>query len=294
MTVALQAVLDALSVGGLYALIALGIGLIFGIMRLVNFAHGDLVMVGGYTMFLMTGRPDALTALIALVVVVALALAVERVAFRPLRNASMPSLMIASFAVSYLLQHAVMVTIGAETKGVQFAAALNAPVRIAELQIPLLQLVTVAATLVLLILLTAFLRSTALGLQMRAAAENIRVARLMGVRANRVIAWAFAMSGLLAGAVALLYIAQVGAMTPQFGVQPALIGFVATVVGGLGSLAGAVIGGFLIGGLTVVLQLVLPLELRPFREAFLFGLLFIVLLVRPQGIVVVRWSQERV
>jgi branched-chain amino acid transport system permease protein len=116
----------------------------------------------------------------------------------------------------------------------------------------------------------------------------------MGVRANRVIAWAFAMSGLLAGAVALLYIAQVGAMTPQFGVQPALIGFVATVVGGLGSLAGAVIGGFLIGTLTVVLQLVLPLELRPFREAFLFGLLFIVLLVRPQGIVVVRWSQERV
>ena len=294
MTVALQAVLDALSVGGLYALIALGIGLIFGIMRLVNFAHGDLVMVGGYTMFLMTGRPDALTALVALVVVVALALAVERVAFRPLRSANMPSLMIASFAVSYLLQHAVMVTIGAETKGVQFAAVLNAPVRVAELQIPLLQLVTVAATLVLLILLTAFLRSTTLGLQMRAAAENIRVARLMGVRANRVIAWAFAMSGLLAGAVALLYIAQVGAMTPQFGVQPALIGFVATVVGGLGSLAGAVIGGFLIGALTVVLQLVLPLELRPFREAFLFGLLFIVLLVRPQGIVVVRWSQERV
>ena len=294
MTVALQAVLDALSVGGLYALIALGIGLIFGIMRLVNFAHGDLVMVGGYTMFLMTGRPDALTALVALVVVVALALAVERVAFRPLRNANMPSLMIASFAVSYLLQHAVMVTIGAETKGVQFAAALNTPVRVGELQVPLLQLVTVAATLVLLILLTAFLRSTTLGLQMRAAAENIRVARLMGVRANRVIAWAFAMSGLLAGAVALLYIAQVGAMTPQFGVQPALIGFVATVVGGLGSLAGAVIGGFLIGTLTVVLQLVLPLELRPFREAFLFGLLFIVLLVRPQGIVVVRWSQERV
>jgi branched-chain amino acid transport system permease protein len=293
-TVALQAVLDALSVGGLYALIALGIGLIFGIMRLVNFAHGDLVMVGGYTMFLMTGRPDALTALVALVVVVALALAVERVAFRPLRNANMPSLMIASFAVSYLLQHAVMVTIGAETKGVQFAAVLNAPVRVAELQVPLLQLVTVAATLLLLILLTAFLRSTTLGLQMRAAAENIRVARLMGVRANRVIAWAFAMSGLLAGAVALLYIAQVGAMTPQFGVQPALIGFVATVVGGLGSLAGAVIGGFLIGTLTVVLQLVLPLELRPFREAFLFGLLFIVLLVRPQGIVVVRWSQERV
>jgi branched-chain amino acid transport system permease protein len=294
MNVALQAVLDALSAGGLYALIALGIGLIFGIMRLVNFAHGDLVMVGGYTMFLLTAQPDALTAVVALAVVIVLALAVERVAFRPLRHANMPSLMIASFAVSYLLQHAVMVTIGAETKGVQFAAALNAPVKLGELQVPLLQLVTVAATLVLLILLTAFLRSTTLGLQMRAAAENIRVARLMGVRANRVIAWAFAMSGLLAGAVALLYIAQVGAMTPQFGVQPALIGFVATVVGGLGSLAGAVIGGFLIGGLTVVLQLVLPLELRPFREAFLFGLLFIVLLVRPQGIIVVRWSQERV
>jgi branched-chain amino acid transport system permease protein len=250
MNVALQAVLDALSAGGLYALIALGIGLIFGIMRLVNFAHGDLVMVGGYTMFLLTAQPDALTAVVALAVVIVLALAVERVAFRPLRHANMPSLMIASFAVSYLLQHAVMVTIGAETKGVQFAAALNAPVKLGELQVPLLQLVTVAATLVLLILLTAFLRSTTLGLQMRAAAENIRVARLMGVRANRVIAWAFAMSGLLAGAVALLYIAQVGAMTPQFGVQPALIGFV--------------------------------------------GRLFIVLLLRPQGLVVVRWSQERV
>jgi branched-chain amino acid transport system permease protein len=294
MTVVLQAILDALSVGGLYALIALGIGLIFGIMRLVNFAHGDLVMVGGYTMFLMTAQPDALTALIVLGAVILLALAIERAAFRPLRGASMPTLMIASFAVSYLLQHAVMVTIGAETKSVQFASALGAPVRFGAVQIPALQLVTIAATVTLLVLLSAFLRSTSLGLEMRAAAENIRVARLLGVRADRVIAVAFAMSGLLAAVVALLYIAQVGAMTPQFGVQPALIGFVATVVGGLGSLLGAVIGGLLIGTLTVVLQLVLPIELRPFREAFLFGLLFLALLLRPQGIIVVRWTQERV
>jgi branched-chain amino acid transport system permease protein len=294
MTVFLQAVLDALSVGGLYALIALGIGLIFGIMRLVNFAHGDLVMIGGYTMFLMTGQPDALTALITLLVVILLALAIERAAFRPLRTASMATLMIASFAVSYLLQHAVMVGIGADRKAVEFAAELGAPVRLGQLQVPLLQLVTIAATLMLLVLLTAFLRRTSLGLQMRAAAENIRVARLMGVRADRVIAFSFALSGALAGVVALLYIAQVGAMTPQFGVLPALTGFVATVVGGLGSLLGAVVGGVVIGTTTVILQLVLPLELRPFREAFLFGLLLLVLLVRPQGLIVVRWSQERV
>jgi branched-chain amino acid transport system permease protein len=294
MTAILQSVLDALSVGGLYALMALGIGLIFGIMRLVNFAHGELIMIGGYTMFVLSGQPDLIVVLATVVAVVVLALGIERAAFRPLRAASMPTLLIASFAVSYLLQRLVMVSLGAETKGVSFATWLGAPVAIGPLQVPLLQIVTIGVTLLFLVFLAVFLKRSSIGLQMRAAAENIRVARLLGVPADRVIAAAFAVSGLLAATVALLFLAQIGSMTPQFGVQPALIGFVATVIGGLGSLAGAVLGGFVIGSAVVALQLLLPVELRPFREAFLFALLFVVLLVRPQGLIVVRWSGERV
>jgi len=120
------------------------------------------------------------------------------------------------------------------------------------------------------------------------------MARLLGVKANRIIAVAFAGSGLLAGVVSLLYVAQIGALTPQLGLQPAVVGFVATVIGGLGSLAGAAIGGFVIGSLTVLIEMALPPELRPFRDAVLYSVLFALLLVRPRGIIILPWAKERV
>ncbi|MEM9684233.1 MAG: branched-chain amino acid ABC transporter permease [Pseudomonadota bacterium] len=294
MNVFLQAIVDAASVGGIYALMALGIGLIFGIVRLVNFAHGEFVMIGGYAVLVLAGVPTPLVVAATLLVVVVLALGVERTAFRPLRGAAMPTLLIGSFAVSYFIQHVVMMSYGGNTVGVDFLPGLSKSIDLGGVDVPALQLVTIAATVLLLALLVVGLKYTRFGIEMRAAAEDIRMARLLGVQTGVVIALAFAISGLLAAVVALVYVAQIGVLTPRMGVQPALIGFVATVIGGMGSLFGAVVGGFLIGIIAVVLQIVLPLELRGFRDAFLFAALFLILLVRPQGLIVVRWSRERV
>lgn len=296
MNTVLQAIVDAASVGGIYALMALGIGLIFGIIRLVNFAHGEFVMVGGYVVLLLLqqGTPTLVVILATLAAVVFLAMNVELIAFRPLRGAAMPTLLIGSFAVSYFIQHVVMMISGGNTKGVDFMSALSEDIAIGGVTVPALQVVAIAMTVALLAGLTWFLKATRFGIEMRAAAEDLRMARLLGIPTNLVIGIAFAVSGLLAAFVALVYIAQTGLLRPQMGVQPALIGFVATVIGGMGSLLGAVVGGFLIGIITVVLQIVLPLELRDFRDAFLFGTLFLLLLVRPQGLIVVRAARERV
>lgn len=289
-----QSLVDAASMGSLFALMALGIGLVFGIMRLVNFAHGELVMVGGYGLLLLSGSPDVVAAVLVIALVIVVALAMERVAFRPLRQRSVPTLLIGSFTVSFLLQNLVLMTIGATPRGVNFGSSLLKSVSFGKISVSYLQIVMIVTTLLLLAALASFLKYSRYGIQMRAAAENFRMARLLGVKANRIIAVAFAGSGLLAGVVSLLYVAQIGALTPQLGLQPAVVGFVATVIGGLGSLAGAAIGGFVIGSLTVLIELLLPLELRPFRDAFLYSVLFALLLVRPRGIIILPWARERV
>lgn len=294
MMLTLQIIIDALSAGGMFALMALGIGLIFGIMRLINMAHGEFVMIGGYMLFFLVGRPELLMVFIAIAVVIGLALTTERLVFRQLRQVSPATLLVASFTVSFFLQHVMVMAVGSRQKKLNFAYALTEHVAIGGLRIPKLQIVTLIVTFVLLLGLGLFLRRTRFGVQMRAAAEDFAMARLLGVRGNRVIAAAFAISGLLAGFVSLLFVAQTGTLAPWMGIQPALIGFVATVIGGLGSLTGAVLGGFLVGAITVVLQSVLPLELRPFREPIMFSILFLVLLVRPQGLIQVRAAKERV
>lgn len=294
MMLTLQIIIDALSAGGMFALMALGIGLIFGIMRLINMAHGEFVMIGGYMLFFLVGRPELLMVFIAIAVVIGLALSTERLVFRQLRQVNPATLLVASFTVSFFLQHVMIMAVGSRQKTLNFAYALTEHVAIGGLRVPKLQIVTVIVTFVLLLGLGLFLRRTRFGMQMRAAAEDFAMARLLGVRGNRVIAAAFAISGLLAGFVSLLFVAQTGTLAPWMGIQPALIGFVATVIGGLGSLTGAVLGGFLVGAITVVLQSVLPLELRPFREPIMFSILFFVLLVRPQGLIQVRAVKERV
>jgi branched-chain amino acid transport system permease protein len=142
--------------------------------------------------------------------------------------------------------------------------------------------------------LTAFLRRTRFGLEMRAAAENFSMARMLGVRANRVIMGAFALSGALAGAIALIFVAQTGTADIQMGAAIMLMAFIATVIGGLGSLAGAVLAGFLLGAASVIMQVMLPIDARPFRDAFVYGAVILVLLFRPQGLISARGTKERV
>jgi len=299
-----QVVVDAVALGSLFALVALAIGLVFGVMKLINFAQGDYIAIGAYSLVVPTASltpPLLLGALTpplmiggVLLVVVMLALATERVAFRPLRDSNPATLLISSFAVSYFLQHLVMLVHSGRPKSVGIGQGLTTPIEILGLRVPGIQLVTMLVTAVLLLGLVMFLKRTSLGIQMRAAAENFQMARLLGVPANRVIALAFVISGVLAGAVSLLLIVQTGTLDIRMGLMPVIFAFFATVIGGMGSLVGAALGGFIVGTASVFLQSYLPLEMRPFRDAFLFGLVIVILLVRPQGLIVIRAARERV
>lgn len=290
----LQTLADALSVGGLYALTALGIGLIFGIMRLINFAHGELIAIAGYTLLALFGMPPAAAIVAAAAAAMLLALVTERLAFRPLRGADPATLLIASFAVSFFLQKTLILFVGARPKGIDFLPLLGRQVDALGVRLRSLEIVAIAVSAILLAALSWFLKATRFGLEMRAAAEDFTMARVLGVRANRVIATAFAISGLLAATVSCLVVAETGVVQPRMGLQLTIIAFVGTVIGGLGSLAGAALGGFLVGAATILLQALLPPDLRAFREAFLFLAVTLVLVLRPRGLIPARGLRERI
>jgi branched-chain amino acid transport system permease protein len=233
---------------------------------------------------------------LSLVFIIALALLIEQCAFRPLRGQDPATLLVASFAVSYFLQNLTVMIFGARPLPFTFAPGLADTIEVTglRLRLPLLQFVSLGLMIIALAGVATLLKRTALGIQLRAAAEDVVTARLSGVKVNRVIAFAFVMSAVLAWIVSLIYSAQIGQLSPAMGVRPLIIGFVATILGGLGSLSGAALGGFVVGAISVLLDAVLPAYLRPFREAFLFGLVFVILVVRPEGLLRVRALQERV
>jgi branched-chain amino acid transport system permease protein len=294
MALFIQHVIDALTYGSQFALYALGIALIFGIMGLINFAHGELIMVGAYTIVLIGHPPWPVMVIATIGMAIVFALAMERTAFRPLRGANPATLLIASFAVSYGLQNLAILTEGSAAQGTSVSTWLSESFQIGSVSIRKLDLVTVGVTVVLLIALGLFLQRTRMGVQMRAAAEDFRMARILGVKANTVIATAFGISGLLAGIGAYLLVAQTGQVAPDLGSNPVLYAFVATVLGGMGSLRGAVLGGYVFGVIFVALQSYLPLELRSYRDAFAFAAVIVMLLVRPQGLIVARSAVTRV
>jgi branched-chain amino acid transport system permease protein len=294
MALFLQHVIDAITYGSQFALYALGIALIFGIMGLINFAHGELIMVGAYTIVLIGHPPWPVVVLATIGIAIVFALAMERTAFRPLRGASPATLLIASFAVSYGLQNLAILIEGSAPKGTSVSGWLSESFQIGSVSIPKLDVVTVAVTIVLLVSLGLFLQRTRMGVQMRAAAEDFQITRILGVKANTVIATAFAIGGLLAGIGAYLLVAQTGEVQPDVGSNPVLYAFVATVLGGMGSLRGAVLGGYVLGAIFVGLQSYLPLELRSYRDAFAFGAVIVMLLLRPQGLIVARSTVSRV
>jgi branched-chain amino acid transport system permease protein len=295
MTEVLQHVINAITLGSIYALYALGIALIFGTMRLVNFAHGDFVMLGAYAVVVLNGHvPSPLVIVGTIAIVVAIALLTERVAFRPVRSADPATLMITSFAVAYVLENMATLIFGALPRTTNLSTSLAEAVTLGDISFPRLNLVAVGATLVLMVGLGVFLKRAPLGIQMRAAAENFKMARLLGVKANRVIAMAFAISGVLAGVASLLFVAQTGTVSPTLGITPLVVAFFATVLGGLGSLQGAVLGAFLLSAFTELFQALLPVDLRAFRDAFVYGLVIVLLLARPQGLLVPASARTRI
>jgi branched-chain amino acid transport system permease protein len=300
----IQNCVDALSLGSLYALAALGIGLLFGMLRLINFAHGDFITVGAFGLIVPSRNDMAIMAIgslpvvllvpAACAIVVIAALLSDRLVFRPLRTASAPTLMVASFSVGYIIQNTILVTYGARPKTIDLWSSLGEQLHFGAVRVPRLEVVTIGVTLVLLAALTAFLKRTRYGVQIRAAAEDFLMARYLGVRANLAIGVAFALSGILAAVVSLLFVSETGTLTNVMGVPLMLYAFIATVVGGMGSLVGAVVGGYTVGFLAVMLQAYLPDGLRSFRDAFVFATVVLVLLLRPAGIIPTKALVQRV
>jgi branched-chain amino acid transport system permease protein len=292
----LQFLINAVSLGGLYALMALGLAIVYGILRLTNFAYGELVLVGGYSLLVLGKGPLPWVIVAALSVLMALvtSLLLERVAFRPVRDASPTTMLITSFAVSALLQNAATLFVSPRPKAVRTPSFFIENIRVGGLLISKGNIVSLVVSLATLGILTLFLKRTILGSALRASADDFVMTRLLGVRANQVIATAFAISGLLAGVVSLFWIGRIGSVVPFIGLTPVLIAFVATVIGGMESLTGAVVGGYLLGFVNVGLQLMLPQELLDYRDAFTFSIVILVLLFRPQGLIRGTYSAERV
>jgi branched-chain amino acid transport system permease protein len=294
MKTVLQYAIDALSAGGLYGLIALGLAMTFGIARIINLALSEIIMVSAYLILVTDTWSWPLVVIVALLTAVVVALAMERLAFRPLRGVDETTLLVASFAISLGLQGAMTAIAGDKPIGTSFGSGLSSTVDLLGLDISKLDLVTIGITILLLGTLVVFLRRTALGVQLRASAEDFDMAQMLGVRAQRVVMLAFAISGITAAAAAIVLAAQNGNLTPTLGVSPLLVGVIAVVVGGMNSLGGAVAGGWALGIVYVLLQVTLPRSALPYQDALLYLIVIAVLLVRPQGLFIRRTALERV
>ena len=282
-----QTLVDAVGLGAVYALMAVGIGLVFGVLRLVNFAYGQLIMAGAYTLAFTSGWPVAGSVLACFAVVVALSFAMEGLVFRPLRAQSPAVMLVTTFAIAFLLQAVALIldvrdgTIGEPAVSV---ASLNQVVTVWGVDIRKVTILAVAVAIVALGLLALLLGKTTIGLQMRAASTDFRTARLLGVKADRVIGVAVLLSGLLAAAVAVILTVQLPLVSPDFALKETIVVLVGVVVGGIDRLWTATLGGFAIGFATGVINGALPTDKTVFLPSVVFALVILVLLVRPAGL----------
>jgi branched-chain amino acid transport system permease protein len=281
-----QTLADALALGGMYALMAIGIGLVFGVLRLVNFAYGQLIMAGAYALAYASdwGWPRWLGILLCFGVVLALSALMDRFVFRPLRTQSPAVMLVATFAVAFLLQSIALLAFGPLGKIAVALAPLNRPVTIAGVDIRKIAIVAVLVTALCLVLLQLLLTRTTVGLQMRAAAMDFRTARLLGVRANRVIGGAVLISGVLAAVVAVLLTVQTPLVTPDFALRDTIVVLAGVVLGGLNRPVPATLGGFSIGFASGLLGGALPTTQSQYLPSILFAAVILVLLVRPNGL----------
>jgi branched-chain amino acid transport system permease protein len=279
----LQTLIDAIALGSIYALVAMGIGLVFGVMRLVNFAHGELITAGAYALALTNHLPVAVSIVTCFAVVIALSLAMD-VTYRPLRTTTPTTMLVTTFAISFLLQAVALLAFGARGQNVGVLPELNRAVSIGDLRIRWVTLVSIAVGGLLLGATALLLARTNIGLQMRASAMDVRTARLLGVRASTVIRFAFVLAAVLAASATVLLTVQRPLVTPSYGFQLVIPALVGVVVGGMDRLVSATMGGFAIGFAAAVLGEVLPADGRVFLDTALFLLVILVLLARPSGL----------
>ncbi len=276
----MSTLIDGLSLGAIYALIALGYTMVYGIAKMLNFAHGDIIMVGAYSVYvtLLGGGVvmKVLAVIVPLVICTVLGVLVERCAYRPLRGASPLAVLITAIGVSYLLQGVAQLSFGAQSKHVTFSIPGS------TLGINNSTLITLLVGGIIMVALTLFVNLTKTGRAMLAVSEDRAAAQLMGINVNRIIAITFAIGSALAAFAGIFYLMQIPAVSPTLGSMPGIKAFTAAVIGGIGSIPGAMIGGIFLG---VVEKLCLSIPaLSAYTTAIEFGLLIVILLVKPTGL----------
>jgi branched-chain amino acid transport system permease protein len=291
-----QTLADAIALGAIYALMAVGIGLVFGVLRLVNFAYGQLVMAGAFALALAAqwGWPVWAAIVLCFAVVLVLSLLMDRLVFRPLRGHSPAVMLIATFAVAFLLQNIALLWFGPLGKIATSLAYLNRPWAIGTVDIRKITVVSVLVAGACLLLLQLLLERTDVGLHMRASAMDFETARMLGVRANRVIGVAVLLSGALAAVVAVMLTVENPLVTPDFALRDTIVVLAGVVVGGMNRPVPATLGGFSIGFATGLLGGALPTSQTQYIDSFIFAAVIVVLLVRPNGVFTRTKIVERV
>jgi len=275
-------ILSGISVGGQYALIAIGYTMVYGILRLINFAHGDIFMVAGLMMvYFAATMPLYISIPLVIVLTILLGFLIERTAYKPLRSAPRMSVMISAIGVSYLLQNLAYYITGGLPKQYPTLPWISDTISLWGVSTKRVTVITPILTLVLVVALVLLIRKTKVGMAMRAASRDFETAQLMGVRINSVISFAFVIGSGLAAVGSLLYFTNYTAVAPSSGAMPGLKAFVAAVFGGIGSIPGAVIGAFIIGICETLLK---GMGLTAFSDAFTFALLIIILVLKPTGL----------
>ena len=275
-------ILAGISVGGQYALIAIGYTMVYGILRLINFAHGDVFMVAGlFMVYLSTALPVYVAIPLVIILTIVLGFIIERAAYMPLRSAPRMSVMISAIGVSYLLQNAAFYFTGGLAKVYPAIPFFSSSVTIMGATTKMVTLITPVLTIVLVIVLTILIKYTKIGMAMRAVSKDYETSRLMGIKINSVISFTFVIGSLLAAVGSLLYFSNYQSVVPTSGAMPGLRAFVAAVFGGIGSIPGAVVGAFIIG---ICENIIKALGWTTFSDAFTFALLIVILIVKPTGL----------
>ena len=282
--------LSGISVGGQYALIAVGYTMVYGILRLINFAHGDIFTAAGFFMvYIATALPVQIAIPLVVVLTVALGFTVERIAYKPLREAPRMSVMISAIGVSYLLQNLMWYVTGGLAKQYPTIPWISNSITIGNATTKVVTLVTPVLTILLVIALVTIIQKTKIGMAMRAVSKDFETAQLMGIKINSVISTTFVIGSLLAAVGSVLYFSNYTSVTPTVGAMPGLKAFVAAVFGGIGSIPGAVIGAFIIG---ICENIIKALGYTTFSDAFTFALLIVILLFKPTGLFGEKTSEK--
>jgi len=282
----LQQFVNALSLGSLYALIAIGYTMVYGILRLINFAHGDIFMLGGYLAFFAVSlfvMPWWAAALLAVILTSAFGVGLERVAYRPLRDSPRISIMISAIGASFLLENLAIVLFDARPKAFPVPEFFATNFVFGEVHVASVSLIIPVVTAVILAVLLWVVHRTKIGMAMRAVSTDIEAARLMAIDVNQIVSITFAIGSALAAIGGIMWALKYPRLEPLMGIMPGLKCFIAAVIGGIGSIGGAVLGGLLLGVIELLTIAFLP-ELTGYKDAFAFILLIVVLLVKPTGL----------